>query len=241
MTARAPAAGRIVTVDGPAGSGKSTLGHRLGSALGLPVIDTGLFYRAVTVAAVRAGLDAGRSGEIVTLAKRLAIELNTAADPGIGGWTVRVDGIDESAAVRDPHDATLLSQLSGIPDVRVELLARQRDLATGGAVAVGRDCGTVVFPDAVVKVYLQASGEVRLRRRAAQLRQVGRDVDAATLTDEIRGRDHMDSGRAAAPLRPAPDAHVIDTVDHGIEEMVAEALRVCAAAGLPVRGKDRLR
>ena len=223
---------RVVTVDGPAGSGKSTLGHRLGSALALPVIDTGLFYRAITVAVVRAGLDATDTAAVIALADRLAIDINTSADPSGDGWLVRVDGVDVGAAARDPQHATLLSELSGIAEMRSRLVGRQRDLARWGAVAVGRDCGTVIFPSAPVKLYLLAPGEVRTSRRAAQLRKGGADVDAATLASEIRGRDTLDSGRAAAPLRAAADAHVIDTGRYGVEEMVDEALRICREAGL---------
>ena len=126
----------------------------------------------------------------------------------------------------------LLSQLSGIPEVRAHLLERQRTLGAAGAVAVGRDCGTVIFPDAPVKLYLQASGDVRAQRRAAQLRDRGAIVDSAVLANEIRGRDALDSGRAVAPLRAADDAHIIDTGHHGVEEMVELALRLCAAVGI---------
>jgi len=195
------------------------------------VIDTGLFYRANTVAVVRAGLDATETAAVNALADRLAIEINTNVDPSGDGWMVRVDGIDVSAAARDPLHATLLSELSGIGEMRSRLVARQRDLAQRGAVAVGRDCGTVIFPSAPVKLYLLAPGEVRTSRRAAQLRNAGADI-AATLASEIRGRDTLDSGRAAAPLRAATDAHVIDTGRYGVEEMVEEALRICADAGL---------
>lgn len=223
---------RLVTVDGPAGSGKSTLGHRLGAILDLPVIDTGLFYRGLTVAAVRVGVDGSDSAAVIDLVRHTQLQLNTAADPAAGGWSLRVDGEVADQAARDPRTATLLSWLSGIPEVRALLLDRQRALAVGGAVAVGRDCGTVVFPAAPVKLYLQASGVVRAERRAAQLRARGTEVDPSTLMGEIAGRDRLDSTRSAAPLRAAADAHVVDTGRHGIEEMVSEALHICRMAGL---------
>jgi len=222
----------VVTVDGPAGSGKSTLGHRLALALHLPLIDTGLLYRGVTVAAVRHGVDASDPARAATVATHTSIELNTDPSTPPGDWTVRVDGRDASAEARDPRNATLLAELSRLPEVRAVLLQRQRDLARDGAVAVGRDCGTVVFPDAPVKFFLQASPHVRALRRAEQLRMAGTIVDADELEAEIAGRDALDTERAVSPLRPAADAHIIDTGSLGVDDMVAEALRVCRKAGL---------
>jgi cytidylate kinase len=228
----------VVTVDGPAGSGKSTLGHRLAQALGLPLIDTGLLYRGVTVAAVRHGVDAADPRRAADLAARTDIQLNTDAAPPPGAWLVRVDGSDASQEARDPRHATLLAELSRLPEVRAVLLQRQRDLARAGAVAVGRDCGTVVFPGAPVKFYLQASPKVRAERRADQLQAAGTAVDAAALEAEIAGRDRLDIERAVSPLRPAPDAHIIDTGSLGIEEMVEAALRVCGQAGLGAGARE---
>ena len=222
----------IVTVDGPAGSGKTTLGRRLAIALGLPMIDTGLLYRGVTVAAIGNGVDAGDPQRAAALAARTRIEVNTdpAAPPGT--WSVKVDGVDSSSEARDPHHATLLAELSRLAEVRAVLLQRQRDMAAHGAVAVGRDCGTVVYPDAPVKFFLEASPHVRAERRAEQLRSAGRDVDAVALEAEIEGRDALDTQRTVSPLRPAPDAHIIDTGRLDIEEMVNEALRICREAGV---------
>ncbi len=216
----------VITVDGPAGSGKTTLGRRLALALGLPFIDTGLFYRAVIVAASRAGLGAGDLGRIALLARRVAIEVNTAPDDH--SWEVRVDGIDPGVEIRDPRHAALLTAVSQLPDVRRHLLPLQRAPAARGAVAVGRDCGRVVFPEAAVKLYLQAKASLRAARRAAQLEREGASVDPDTLAVEISGRD---SGDAPA-MGAAPDAVVIDTGTHGIDEMVELALRLCRAAGL---------
>ncbi|MGO8686231.1 MAG: (d)CMP kinase [Candidatus Dormibacteria bacterium] len=223
----------VVTVDGPAGSGKSTLGRRLAGALGLAFIDTGLFYRAITVAAVRGGLGAGDLERIVDLARTAEIEVNT--DPADESWEVRVDGADGGAAVRDPRHAALLTTVSQLPGVRRHLLPLQRAPAGGGAVAVGRDCGTVVFPDAVVKLYLEATETLRAERRAAQLARRGAAVDHDTLAREIGGRDLGDAPAMAA----APDAVVIDTGSHGVDEMVEVALRLCAGAGLRTPGRGR--
>lgn len=222
---------RLVTIDGPAGSGKTTLGRRLARALHVPLVDTGLFYRGVMVAALRAGLDASDPAAVEAVARGARIEINT--DPSeTPAWEVRLDGevVDEEA--RNPANATLLAHLSSLPGVRAALLERQRALARGGAVAVGRDCGTVVFPWAPVKFYLQASAGVRASRRAGQLRSGGTSVAATDLRAEIQGRDAMDTARDVAPLRPAPDAHIIDTGVVGIDEMVNEALAVCRRAGL---------
>jgi cytidylate kinase len=216
----------IVTVDGPAGSGKTTLGLRLAQALGLPLIDTGLFYRAVTVAALRAGLGAGDGEAIGRLAGELCIEVNTSA--GDRSWEVRLDGEDLGEAIRDPRHAVLLSRVSQVPAVRRMLLPLQRAPAGRGAVAVGRDCGTVVFPQALVKLYLQATEALRSSRRRAELAGRGRVVDGGTLDAEVARRDRGD----APSLAPAPDALVIDTGSAGIDEMVRIALARCAEAGL---------
>jgi len=222
----------VVTVDGPASSGKSTLGRRLAATLHLPIIDTGLLYRGVTVAALHAGIDAGDPERAAALAASTGIDVNTDPDAGPTDWTVRVDGADATQESRDPRNATLLAQLSQVPEVRAVLLGRQRDLARDGAVAVGRDCGTVVFPHAPVKFFLVASPHVRAERRVEQLRAAGTEVDEAELEAEIAGRDALDTERAVSPLRPAPDAHIIDTGSLDVDAMVDAALRICREAGL---------
>ncbi|GAC1337490.1 MAG: (d)CMP kinase [Candidatus Dormibacteria bacterium] len=231
----------VVTVDGPAGSGKSTLGRRLGRALALPVIDSGLLYRGLTVAVVREGIDPADAGAVLDLALRTSIELNLDSSAAEPSWTVRVDGTDATETARDPRTALLLSTVSGIPEVRAVLLTGQRRLGAAGCVAMGRDCGTVVFPDAVLKLFLDAAGEVRANRRAVQLREAGASVDAGTLAEEIGGRDRLDRNRAVSPLRAAPDAHHIDTGDRSIESTFAEAARLCRAAGLPLVGEHASR
>lgn len=229
------AAGRrrpVVTVDGPAGSGKSTLGRRLALELGLPFVDTGLFYRGLTVAAVRAGIGAGDVAAAERLASAVRIEVNTETRAGAGDWTVRVDGEAVGGAAHDPRHASLLSALSGMEGVRRALLEPQRRAAAAGAVAVGRDCGTVVFPGAEVKLYLDAAPEVRASRREVQLRTGGTVVDAAQLRSEVVERDARDRQRAVAPLRRACGAHVIDTGVLGVDEALADALDACRRAGI---------
>jgi CMP/dCMP kinase len=222
----------LVTVDGPAGSGKTTLGRRLAIALGLPLIDTGLFYRAVMVAAVRAGIDASEPARASELARRIRIEVNSDPYATDDDWSIRVDGVDAAELARDPRRATLLAELAAVAGVRAAVLGAQRALAVDGAVAVGRDCGTVVFPWAPVKLWLWASPEVRGLRRAEQLAAAGVEVDPRQLKEEIAGRDALDAGREVAPLRPAADAHMIDTGLLDIDEMVSCALEYCREAGL---------
>jgi CMP/dCMP kinase len=221
---------RIVTVDGPAGSGKSTLGRALATALALPLIDTGLFYRGVMVAAVRAGLDGSDGAALGALARSTSLVIDS--DPSTDDGRVLVDGVPAGAQLHDPRHAALLAAIASEPEVRAAVLELQRRPARDGAVAVGRDCGTVVFPQAAVKLYLDAPQAVREQRRIAQLRARGADADGSTIRAEVEDRDRTDSQRTASPLRRADDAHVIDTSSLGRDEMIAYALTVCAAAGL---------
>jgi cytidylate kinase len=232
----APAPPRVVTVDGASGSGKSTLGRRLAMALKLPLVDTGLFYRALMVAAIRAGIDAGDHEALAHLATRTTIDIETDPNCPAPELLTRVDGRTAGNLLRDPSHAQLLSRLSSLPAVRAAVLGPQRALASSGAVAVGRDCGTVVFPAAPVKLYLEAPAGIREQRRKQQLEHAGATVDAAALRDEVSERDRIDSVRSASPLKPAPDAHRIDTGRTSIDEVLAIALDLCARAGLGTSG-----
>jgi CMP/dCMP kinase len=225
---------RIVTVDGPAGSGKSTLGRSLAVKLGLPLIDTGLFYRGMMVAAVRAGVEADDNEALARLAKTTVIAVDT--DPRAHDGAVSVDGVAAGAPLRDPRHAALLARVSSTPAVRAAVLEPQRELADEGAVAVGRDCGTVVFPEAAVKFYVDAPQTVRAQRRLAQLRTRGAAADESVLQAEVGDRDRSDTDRSASPLRAAPDAHPIDTQAMDVDAMIAFALAVCRDAGLRQAG-----
>jgi cytidylate kinase len=221
---------RVVTVDGPAGSGKSTLGRALATELALPLIDTGLFYRGIMVAAVRAGVGVDAPAALADLARNTRITLDT--DPRSAGDGVLVDGADSGTLLRDPRYAGLLAAISSTAAVRAAVLPPQRELAATGAVAVGRDCGTVVFPEAAVKFYLEAPQSVREARRLAQLRARGTQADDDVMRAEVGDRDRADTDRTASPLMRAADAHVIDTGMVDVDTMIAEALALCHDAGL---------
>ena len=212
----------VITVDGPSGVGKTTLGRRLATTLSLPLIDTGLFYRGLMVAALWNGVSPGDTARLEELLDRTRLEVNT--DPDAADWSVRIDGRDAGDALRDPANAVLLSTISQVPAVRRRLLPMQRAAAEQGGVAVGRDCGTVVFPDADVKLYLQAEAGVRRARRREQLGSGGTDTKAEA---DVDARDRID----APSLAPAAGAHILDTGELDIEQTVERALEICRAAG----------
>jgi len=216
----------VVTVDGAAGSGKTTLGRRLAEELNLPFVDTGLFFRGLMVAAVWSSADIDDAGALGELAAKTEIAVNTSLDDTT--WEVRVDGRDPGPTLRDPDLAITLARISQTPRVRTALLPSQRAAAVNGGVAAGRDCGTVIFPQASPKFFLQAPSELRTARRSAQIsRSRGGDSKSSALQDVVE-RDALDK----ASLGVAPGAHVIDTGVMSIEEMVSFALGICAAAGV---------
>jgi CMP/dCMP kinase len=201
---------KVIAIDGPAGSGKSTVAKRLAQRLGLDYLDTGAMYRAVTFAALRRGIDPADAEPVVMLAK--AVEM--VVTDGI----VRVDGVDASIEIRGPEVSRAVSIVAANPGVREELVRRQREWAAehGGGVVEGRDIGSVVFPDASFKAYLTARPEVRAARRAAEVQ----DLDYETVASDMARRDALDSGREASPLLKAGDALEVDTSDLSVEEIV---------------------
>ena len=203
----------IIAIDGPAASGKGTLGKRLAGHYGLRHLDTGLIYRAVA----KALLDAGHSPEDRVRARAAA----EALDPS------RFD----EAALKAQAVGAAASLVSAIPEVRSVVLAFQRDFgrAASGAVLDGRDIGTVIFPDADVKIFVTASPEVRARRRAAELEQAGGRIDEAEVLADIRRRDERDSTRAIAPLKAAPDAYLLDTTHLDIDAAFRAAIDIVEA------------
>jgi cytidylate kinase len=204
----------VVTVDGPAGAGKSSASRALAARLGYRHVDTGAMYRAVGVLARDGGIAPDDDGALASLLDGIAFD-------EVGERLV-VGGRDLTAAIRAGDAGDWASRVSTRAVVRARLVAMQRALGTaGGVVMEGRDIGTVVFPEAPVKIYLTAAPTERARRRAAELRAHGDTVDEEALAAAIAERDRRDSERATAPLRPAPDAVVLDTTDLPLGEVVS--------------------
>lgn len=211
----------VVAVDGPSGSGKSTVSRRLASALGARYLDTGAMYRAVTWAVLRSGVDPQDAEAVAKVAGET--DLKIGVDPEAA--SVTADGIAIDRDIRGPEVTASVSAVSAVPAVRERLVALQREFieAAGRIVVEGRDIGSVVAPDADLKVYLTASAEARARRRSVE---TAADL-SATVADLAR-RDRLDSTRAADPLRQAPDAVVLDTTALGIDEVVARLRELLA-------------
>lgn len=210
-----------ITIDGPASSGKSTIGERLAEQLGYLYFDTGCMYRAVTAVALRRGVEIYSEVQVGALAERIRIEIRpSTADDG-RQYTVLADGEDVTWALRDPDVDANVSIVSAYPRVRAILTEEMRRLGERGAVVmVGRDIGTVVMPDAPLKIYLDASVEERARRRHAENVARGQASDYEAVLVSLRERDRIDSKRATAPLRPAYDAHIIDTTGLSPEQVL---------------------
>jgi cytidylate kinase len=211
----------IIAIDGPSASGKSTIGRMLARHLKLALVDSGLMYRAVTVLAQEAGIDPGDREALGALARRTVVEVNTSPEER-PPWEVRVDGRDLTAEVFNPAITPALTRISQVAEVRSEMVAQQRRFGPGGVVMVGRDIGTVVFPDADLKVFITAGEEERKRRRS---RQMSEDSHAL-LKGEIADRDAADTGRTVAPLRAASDAHTIETDGRSPQDVFNEILRL---------------
>ena len=210
---------RTVAIDGPSGAGKSTVGHALSRRIDATFVDTGLMYRALTLAAVQRGVDVDDGASLGRLAGGCRIEVERARpDQHDRLETVLLDGRDVTVDVRRPRIDRAVSAVSRHAEVRDAMLEVQRAAARrGDTVMVGRDIGTVVLPDAELKVFLTASAETRALRRAAEM---GRPERYEAYLAEIRRRDEADSGRAVAPLRRADDAMILDTGELNVEECV---------------------
>lgn len=217
------ATSRVVAIDGPGGSGKSTVAKAVGAALGLDVLDTGAMYRAATYAALRDGIDPCDDEAIAALVQRTKI---------IAEDRVLVDGVDATEAIRGPEVTAAVSAVSANPRVRVIVVGWQQAWIAerGGGVVEGRDIGTVVAPDAMLKIFLDASEEVRARRRQGDELAADRKVKVEQLRADMARRDHLDSSRAMSPLRAASDAVRMDTTGRTVEEVVSEVLALVREA-----------
>jgi cytidylate kinase len=213
----------IITIDGPSGAGKSTISKLLAAKLQYTYLDTGAMYRVVGLQVKRAGLDLAAENANEKLVQLLGT-LSLSLAPGEAGQETRafLDGEDVSGAIRTPEMAMVASRVSAEPAVRKKLTEMQRAIGKNGAiVAEGRDMGTVVFPDAKHKFFLDATPEERARRRRKQLREQGRKVEYDQLLAQIQKRDRDDSSRSLAPLTPAEDAEIIDSSEMSIDEVVS--------------------
>jgi cytidylate kinase len=207
----------VIAIDGPSASGKGTIAERVAVALGFHYLDSGALYRLVALAAMQAGLGLDEEAALAGLARRL--------DVRFGGGKVILNNRNVTDDIRSEVCGMGASQVAALPAVRQALLARQQAFRQApGLVAEGRDMGTVVFPDAALKLFLTASAEARAERRYKQLKEKGIDANIRTLLQELRERDQRDSARSVAPLQRAVDARELDSTGLGIEEIVRQVL-----------------
>ena len=218
------AAAPIIAIDGPSGSGKGTVSRRVADALGWHFLDSGALYRLVALAGLRAGLDTGDVVGHERLAREMQVQFGSDA---AGAEQVLLAGQDVTRDLRSEQAGTAASQIAAIPQVRTALFARQRQFVRPpGLVADGRDMGTIVFPEAGLKIFLTATPAERARRRHKQLKEKGLDVSLAALSREIAERDARDGSRAVAPLKAAADAIHLDSTGLAVDAVVAQILRL---------------
>lgn len=217
-----------IAIDGPAGAGKTTVAREVARRLGYKYVDTGAMYRAVAWKALQLGIPLENEDDIAKVAGDIRIDFDSS-----DGSRVLVDGLDVSREIRTPDVTRLSSPVSAISAVRRHLVAQQKRLAQdGGVVMEGRDIGSVVLPDAEVKVFLTASVEERARRRWAEMQSAGMQMDMETLKREIQERDHRDSTRSDSPLTRTPDAVLINTDNLTVDEVVDRVIALCASHGV---------
>lgn len=211
----------MIAIDGPAASGKSAVGAAVAHRLGYRFFDTGAMYRAMTWHALRRGVDVHNPAALAALVNDAAIEVRESAHNATEATVVLIDGADATPHLREPAVESNVSLVSRVPAVRQGLVRIQRDLARQGGVAMaGRDIGTIVLPDAELKVYLDASREVRAQRRLKQIVEAGGEADYEALLADLARRDGIDSSREASPLTAAPDAVIINTDEMSVDEVV---------------------
>ncbi len=218
----------IIAIDGPAASGKSTIGKRLADELGYLFFDTGVMYRAVTWIALQRGVDVRDEGAVTRLAQETPIDVAPASQSDGRACDVIVEGRDITWETRRPEVDANVSIVSAYAGVRREMSRQQRRIGQRGRVVmVGRDIGTVVLPEADLKIYLDASAEERARRRFDEIRTRGGEADYEEILAKVRERDRIDSTRAVAPLRPAADAVILDSDKLSADEVFARVRELC--------------
>lgn len=227
---------RIIAVDGSAASGKSTVGKRLAAELGYPFLDTGIMYRAMTVAALQRGLDLDDDSQLEALAASVDMRVDLADPSGPEQSRIYIDGIDVTGEIRSGPVEEAVSIVSQARPVREAMVALQRAIAgRHPVVMVGRDIGTVVLPKADLKLYLDASPEERARRRHKEFTALGRDSSPNAVHNDLERRDRIDRQRTVSPLRPAEDARLIDTDQLSLDEVLREAVALVREAGASKR------
>jgi cytidylate kinase len=219
----------VITIDGPGGSGKGTIAMRLAENLGWHFLDSGALYRLVSVAALDRGIGPGEEAALGRVAESLDVNFGVSGD----GMVILLDGNYITGRLRSENVSIFASKIAVLPIVRTALV--QRHLAfrkPPGLVADGRDMGTVIFPDAALKIFLTADAEARAKRRYKQLKEKGESVNLSRLFRDIKKRDERDSSRAIAPLKPAEDAHVIDSTELSINEVLQKIQLILEKTGI---------
>jgi cytidylate kinase len=232
---------KTIAIDGPAASGKTTLGRLLADELNYLFLDTGCMYRAVTLAVLDAAIDPNDEAAVVAIARAIELDVLPPAGEGDGRlYTVIVDGADATWRIRSEAVDRNVSQVSAYAGVRTEMVARQRAIGQqGGVVMVGRDIGTVVLPDAPLKLYVEASVEERARRRWQERHDRGEEADYDQILADMVRRDRFDGSRAHSPMKAAADAVLIDTTSRAVADILADVLaRFTPPVGVPSPAPD---
>jgi len=216
----------VLTIDGPSGAGKGTVARLVAQQLGWHLLDSGALYRLTALAAIDRGFNLNDEVAVASCARALAVEFKIIEDSVV----IELDGCDVTTRVRSEEAGMGASTVAALPTVREALFDRQRQFCRApGLVADGRDMGTAIFPDAMVKIFLTASAEARAERRAKQLIQLGESVSLPRLLEDIKARDERDSARSASPLKSADDAILVDSTALSIEQVVTRVLSELAA------------